>query len=89
MIEENQKFYNRFLAFIDAVIICVSYWLAWYFRYRSTLLFSSSFEAVPQRVYMRALYFVEHDRCVDLHVCAAAFASDILVKMVRVSFLLL
>lgn len=69
MIEENQKFYNRFLAFIDAVIICVSYWLAWYFRYRSTLLFSSSFEAVPQRVYMRALYFVVPSMIVIYSAC--------------------
>lgn len=58
MIEENQKFYNRFLGVLDAVIICVSYWAGWYFRYRSDLLFSSSIEAVPQRVYMRALYII-------------------------------
>ncbi|MDO4803562.1 MAG: undecaprenyl-phosphate glucose phosphotransferase [Lachnospiraceae bacterium] len=58
MIEENQKFYNRFQAVLDAVILCVSYRLGWYFRYRSRLLFSSSFEAVPQRVYMRALYII-------------------------------
>ncbi|HAE44764.1 MAG TPA: undecaprenyl-phosphate glucose phosphotransferase [Lachnospiraceae bacterium] len=58
MIEENEKFYYRFLAVVDAVVLCISYWLAWYSRYRSTLLFSTSFEAVPYRVYMRALYIM-------------------------------
>ena len=42
MIEENQKFYNRFLAFIDAVI---------------------------QRVYMRALYFVVPSMIVIYSAC--------------------
>lgn len=58
MIEENEKYYYRFLAVVDALVLCISYWLAWYSRYRSTLLFSTSFEAVPYRVYMRALYIM-------------------------------
>ena len=55
MIEANEKYYNRFLAVIDAVILTISYWLAWYVRFRSGL-FSSSVEAVPYVVYMRALF---------------------------------
>ena len=55
MIEENEKYYNRFLAVVDAVILTISYWLAWYVRFRSGI-FSSSVEAVPYAVYMRALF---------------------------------
>lgn len=55
MIEANEKYYNRFLAVVDAVILTISYWLAWYVRFRSGL-FSSSVEAVPYTVYMRALF---------------------------------
>ncbi len=55
MIEANEKYYNRFLAVVDAVILTISYWLAWYVRFRSGF-FSSSVEAVPYAVYMRALF---------------------------------
>ena len=55
MIEANEKYYNRFLAVVDAVILTISYWLAWYVRFRSGI-FSSSVEAVPYAVYMRALF---------------------------------
>lgn len=55
MIEANEKYYNRFLAVVDAVILTCSYWLAWFVRFRSGL-FSSSIEAVPYAVYMRALF---------------------------------
>ena len=55
MIEANEKYYNRFLAVVDAVILIISYWLAWYVRFRSGF-FSSSVEAVPYAVYMRALF---------------------------------
>jgi Undecaprenyl-phosphate glucose phosphotransferase len=55
LIEANEKYYNRFLAVVDAVILTISYWLAWYVRFRSGF-FSSSVEAVPYAVYMRALF---------------------------------
>ena len=58
MFGENQKYYNRFLAVVDAVIIGLSYWLAWYIRFRSRLIFKSSYEAVSFRTYMSALLAV-------------------------------
>ena len=57
MIEANEKYYNRFLAVVDAVILIISYWLAWYVRFRSGF-FTSSVEAVPYAVYMRALFIM-------------------------------
>ncbi|MDO4619744.1 MAG: undecaprenyl-phosphate glucose phosphotransferase [Lachnospiraceae bacterium] len=58
MIEENQKYLNRLLALIDAVTAAVSYWLAWYIRFRSTLFSANSFETVSYRTYMSALVFI-------------------------------
>ncbi|HUM83180.1 MAG TPA: undecaprenyl-phosphate glucose phosphotransferase [Lachnospiraceae bacterium] len=54
MIEENQKYFNRLLAVMDAVIIALTYWLAWFIRFR-THVFSMIFESVPYPVYMTAL----------------------------------
>ncbi|MDO5701836.1 MAG: undecaprenyl-phosphate glucose phosphotransferase, partial [Lachnospiraceae bacterium] len=57
MIEENQKYFNRLLALLDAVTTAASYWLAWYLRFRS-ILSRGSVESVPYRVYMGALIIV-------------------------------
>lgn len=51
MIEDNQKYFSRLLVLVDAVILIVSYLLAWYLRYRSGL-FRHSFEAVPFFMYV-------------------------------------
>ena len=57
MIEENQKYFNRLLALIDAVIIAFSYWLAWYIRFRTSLIPGDAVESVRYRTYMMALIF--------------------------------
>ena len=57
MIEENQKYYSRFLAVVDALILIGSFMLSWYIRYRSGL-FESSVEAVPLRIYQRTLVMI-------------------------------
>ncbi len=54
MIEENQKFFNRLLVIIDAVILAGTYLFAWFLRYRSGL-FGTSVEAVPFLYYLLAL----------------------------------
>ena len=55
MIEDNQKYFNRLLAVVDAVIVAFSYWLAWYIKFRSRLFSRGSFEAVPYPVYMSVM----------------------------------
>ncbi|MDD6346869.1 MAG: undecaprenyl-phosphate glucose phosphotransferase [Lachnospiraceae bacterium] len=57
MIEDNQKFFNRVMVALDAAVMLLTYLLAWFLRYRSGL-FSSTYEAVPFRLYMMALLFV-------------------------------
>ena len=57
VIEENQKYYSRFLAVVDALILIGSFMLSWYIRYRSGL-FESSVEAVPLRIYQRTLVMI-------------------------------
>ena len=58
MIEEDQKYFNRLLALLDAAITAFSYWLAWYLKFRSVLFSSLSVESVPFTTYMTALFFV-------------------------------
>ncbi len=58
VVEENQKYLNRLLALIDAVITGCSYWLGWYLKFRSPLLSGDSVESVPYGVYMSALFLV-------------------------------
>ena len=58
MIEENQKYFNRLLALIDAVITAGSYWLAWYLKFRSQFFSGDSVESISYGTYMMALFFV-------------------------------
>ncbi len=58
MIEQNQKYFSRLLAIIDALITAGSYWLAWYLKFRSRLFSGGSFETVPMPVYMTALALI-------------------------------
>lgn len=58
MIEQNQKYFSRLLAFLDALITGGSYWLAWYLKFRSRLFSKSSFETVPMPTYMMALALI-------------------------------
>lgn len=58
MIEDNQKFFNRLLAFIDAVITIVSYLLAWYLRFSSPWFLRRRAFTVSFRTYMSALVVI-------------------------------
>ena len=55
MIEDNEKYFNRLLAVVDAVITGLSYYLAWYLKFRGRLISRGSVETVPKPVYMTAL----------------------------------
>ena len=57
MIEENQKYLNRLLVIIDAVIIAVSYWLAWLLKFR-TRMFGRSVEVLTRYRYLGVLILV-------------------------------
>ncbi len=58
MIEENQKYFSRLMALIDALITVVSYYLAWFLKFRSHFFSRGSFESIPFPVYMSALFFL-------------------------------
>ena len=58
MVEENQKYINRLLALVDAAIAAITYWLAWYLKFRSVLFSGDSVESVRYSTYMMALLFV-------------------------------
>lgn len=58
MIEENQKFFDRLLAFIDAVITIASYLLAWYLRFSSPWFLRRRAFTVSFRTYMSALVVI-------------------------------
>ena len=59
MIKDNQKYFNRLHVMLDAVIIAVSYLLAWYLRFAGP--FSVTDENVgvlPMRTYFEMLYVI-------------------------------
>ena len=59
MIKDNQKYFNRLHVVLDAVIIAVSYLLAWYLRFAGP--FSVTDENVgvlPMRTYFEMLYVI-------------------------------
>ena len=58
MIEENQKYFSRLLALIDAAIAAFTYWLAWFLKFRTQLLPGDSVETVPLAAFMTALFFI-------------------------------
>lgn len=58
MIEENQRYFNRLLALIDALIAAFAYWFAWYLKFRSQVFSRGSYEAVSYRDYMLALIWI-------------------------------
>ena len=43
---------------MDAAVTALTYWLAWYLKFRSHLFSDHSIESVPYRVYMTALPFI-------------------------------
>lgn len=53
MIKDNQRYFNRMHVVIDALVIIVSYFLAWAFRY---VIFSAeAVQSVPMKWYMQLL----------------------------------
>ena len=58
MIEENQKYFSRLLAAGDAGITAFTYWLAWFLKFRSSILPGDSVETVSFSSYMTALFFI-------------------------------
>lgn len=56
MIKDNQKYFNRLHVLIDALVIAVSYWLAWFIKF-STPLFSSV-RTLSFRQYMSVLIVI-------------------------------
>ena len=57
MIKDNQKYFNRMHVLIDAVVIAVSYWLAWVLKFRSGL-FDNEGGMLPFEWYMFGLIFI-------------------------------
>ena len=58
MIEENHKYFSRLLAAGDAGITAFTYWLAWFLKFRSSILPGDSVETVSFSSYMTALFFI-------------------------------
>lgn len=57
MIKDNQRYFNQLHVVIDAVIIAVSYVLAWYLRFKSGI-FTLDPWFLSLSVYMRALIYI-------------------------------
>lgn len=57
LIRDNQKLFNRLSVIIDALTIGISYYLAWYLRFRSGLIALDEWY-FPFRMYMFALVFI-------------------------------
>ena len=57
MIKENQKHFNRLQVAIDAFVIAVSYFMAWFLKFHLTFL-SDGGGRLPFRIYMSALLLI-------------------------------
>lgn len=57
MIKDNQKIFNRIHLLLDAVIVAISYILAWYLKF-NTFLMDENAGALPVSTYFSALYFL-------------------------------
>ena len=57
MIKDNQKYFNRLHILIDALVIMVSYWLAWFLKFQ-THLFSSEGGNLSFQRYMGTLLLI-------------------------------
>ncbi len=58
MIEQNQKYFSRFLAVVDAVVLVFAYVFSWYLRYRSRWFEDTAVEVISLDTYLRALLIV-------------------------------
>lgn len=59
MIKDNQKYFNRLHVVLDAVIVAVSYMLAWYLKFASPFSdIDPTVGAYDMQTYFRMLYFI-------------------------------
>lgn len=58
MIKDNQRFFNRLHIFIDIVVIAFSYYLAWYIKYKSGLVYSIKLPEIDFEYYMTVLLVI-------------------------------
>ena len=58
MIKDNQVVFNRLLILLDAVIVALSYVLAWYLKFNLPILIDEGAGALPFSTYMSALYLL-------------------------------
>ncbi|MBD5490136.1 MAG: undecaprenyl-phosphate glucose phosphotransferase [Lachnospiraceae bacterium] len=59
MIKDNQKYFNRLHVVLDAVIIAVSYMLAWYIRFASPISYiDASVGVLSMTTYFKMLYVI-------------------------------
>lgn len=58
MIKDNQKIFNRIHVLLDAVIIAISYILAWYLKFNVPFLIDDGAGVLPVSTYMSALYLL-------------------------------
>lgn len=59
MIKDNQKYFNRAHLVIDAIVVAISYMLAWYLKFESVFAVSDpNVNALPRETYFYALYFI-------------------------------
>ena len=58
MIKDNQKVFNRIHVLLDAVIVAISYVLAWFLKFNLPLLIDDGAGVLPMSTYMNALFFL-------------------------------
>ena len=59
MIKDNQRYFNRLHLLVDAVIVAVSYLLAWYIKFATIFADTEpGAGALDMRTYFSALYFL-------------------------------
>ena len=59
MIKDNQKYFNRIHLFVDGLVVAISYILAWYLRFESSLFYNDpSIGVLPIQTYFQALYII-------------------------------
>lgn len=59
MIKDNQKYFNRLHLLVDAVVVAISYMLAWYIKFETVFADTEpGVEALTMKTYFSALYFL-------------------------------
>lgn len=59
MIKDNQKFFNKMHLVVDAIVVAISYLLAWYIKFCTGLADTEpGVGALDMKTYFSALYFL-------------------------------